>query len=49
MPKNVSVDKNAFNILLWAKKQCQKEGIEKPSHSEAIRWMKQQIVGNEVE
>ncbi|MFO7881011.1 MAG: hypothetical protein R6U52_00570 [Kosmotogaceae bacterium] len=47
--KTVTVDDNAHNILLWAKKQMKSQGIEKPSHSEAIRWMKQQIIGNEVE
>lgn len=25
---------------MWSKKQCELEGVEYPSHSDAIRWLK---------
>lgn len=40
MPKTIVVDQNAYDILMWAKEQNRVEGIEKPNHSDAIRWLK---------
>jgi len=42
--KTITVDENAHKILLWAKEHCHKEGIEKPNHSDAIRWMRSKIL-----
>jgi len=44
MPKTIVIDKHAYNILQWAKKQCEKEGIEKPDLSEAIRYMHRMLL-----
>lgn len=41
--KNIAIDDNSHKILLWAKEQCKKSGIEKPSLSDAIRWMRDKI------
>ncbi|MFH1404432.1 MAG: hypothetical protein ABIH11_09210 [Candidatus Altiarchaeota archaeon] len=38
--KNISIDENAHKILLWAKNQCIREGIERPSLSDAVRQLK---------
>lgn len=38
--KNIIIDDNAHESLLWAKEKCIQNGIEKPNHSDAIRWMK---------
>jgi len=38
--KNISIDEDSYEILLWAKKQCKKAGIEHPPFSDAIRWMR---------
>ena len=45
--KNLSVDDNAHKILMDAKVEVKKSGIEKPSHSDAIRWMWNKIVGEQ--
>lgn len=37
--RNISVDNNAHKILLQAKEEAKKTGLEKPSHSDAIRWL----------
>jgi len=37
--KNLLVDDNSHSILLKAKEECAKDGIESPSHSDAIRWL----------
>lgn len=37
--KTIVIDENAHAILMRAKKGCEESGIEKPSHSDAIRWM----------
>ena len=42
MTKTIVVDQNAYDILMWAKEQNEKQGIENPDHSEAIRWLKNQ-------
>lgn len=49
--KTITVDENAHMILMWAKKQTHNDGIENPTHSDAIRWMKEQIstLGEEIE
>lgn len=39
--KTIAVDNSAHEILLWAKDQCIKKGIENPSHSDAVRWLKE--------
>lgn len=44
--KNLNIDENAHTILLKAKKECSKEGIEKPSHSDAIRWLWEKLNNN---
>lgn len=41
--KTITVDENAHKILLWAKAEAHKDGIEKPSHSDAIRWLRAKI------
>ncbi|MFC2162390.1 hypothetical protein ACFLRF_01800 [Candidatus Altiarchaeota archaeon] len=41
--KTITIDDNAHNALMWAKEKCKKEGIEKPSLSEAIRHMRSLI------
>jgi predicted CopG family antitoxin len=43
MTKTIVIDQNAYEILLWAKEQNVKDGIESPDHSEAIRWLKKNI------
>lgn len=40
MGTTISIDDNAHDILLWAKEQIRKTGFEKPSHSDAIRYLK---------
>ena len=37
--KNISLDDNAHNILMQAKIEIKKTGVEKPSHSDTIRWL----------
>ena len=39
MPKTIVVDQNAHDILMKAKNFCRKNGIEKPTHSDAIRFL----------
>ena len=41
--KVIRIDTNAHDILLDAKEELKKEGIEKPNLSDAIRWLKKQI------
>ena len=41
--KTITVDENAHAILLWAKRRCHDDGIENPTQSDAIRWLKDQI------
>jgi len=41
--KTITVDDNSHAILLWAKRRTHDDGIENPTHSDAIRWMKDQI------
>lgn len=43
--KNLAVDENAHEILMKAKIEAKKSGIDKPSHSDAIRWMWAEIGG----
>jgi len=43
--KNLAVDEKAHQILLSAKIEAKKAGIDKPSHSDAIRWMWDKISG----
>jgi len=38
--KNISIDEDSYEFLLWAKTQCKKSGIEHPSFSDALRWMR---------
>jgi hypothetical protein len=40
--KTIVIDQNAHDILNWAKEKAQGDGIESPSHSDAIRWLKNQ-------
>jgi predicted CopG family antitoxin len=47
--KTITIDENAHQTLLWAKKQCIKDGIEKPSLSEAIRHLKKIIEQQQTE
>ena len=42
--RNISVDNGAYKILVWAKRQCKEEGIEHPSFSDAIRWMRDTLL-----
>lgn len=37
--KTLAIDDNAHEVLMKAKIEAKKTGIEKPSHSDAIRWM----------
>ena len=37
--KTLAIDENAHEILMKAKNETKKAGIDKPSHSDAIRWM----------
>ena len=41
--KTITVDENSHAILMCAKRRCHDDGIENPTHSDAIRWMKDQI------
>lgn len=41
--KTITVDENSHAILMWAKRRTHDDGIENPTHSDAIRWMKDQI------
>ena len=41
--KTITVDDNAHAILMWAKMRCDADGIESPTHSDAIRWLRDQI------
>jgi len=41
--KTIVIDDNAHEILKWAKKNAKKKGIEKPTHSSAIRWLRDAI------
>jgi len=43
MTKTIVIDQNAYDILSWAKKESEVQGIEHPDHSEAIRFMKNKI------
>jgi hypothetical protein len=43
MTKTITIDQNAYDILLWAKKESRTQGIDNPDHSEAIRFMKNKI------
>ena len=38
--KDIKIDDNAHEVLLWARERCTQKGIEKPNYSDAIRWMK---------
>ena len=38
--KVIRIDNNSRAILLWAKEQLKKRGVEHPTHSDAIRWLK---------
>lgn len=42
--KTIAIDENAYAVLLWAKENCRKIGIERPSHSDGIRWMQRKIL-----
>jgi len=37
--KGMGIDDSAHACLMWAKKKCIEEGVEKPNMSEAIRWL----------
>ena len=37
--KTLAIDESAHEILMKAKNETKKSGIDKPSHSDAIRWM----------
>jgi hypothetical protein len=41
--KTIVIDDNAHQILLDWKKNDEAEGIEKPTHSQAIRWARDRI------
>jgi len=41
--KTITVDEHAHKILLWAKAEARKDGIENPNHSDAIRWLRAKI------
>lgn len=41
--KTIVIDQNAWDILTWAKSQSETDGIEKPSHSDAVRWIKNEL------
>ena len=41
--KTIKTDENAHGILLWAKEQCNNDGIENPNFSDAIRWMREEL------
>ena len=43
--KNLNVDENAHSILIKAKEECTRDGIENPSHSDAIRWLWKKLEG----
>lgn len=38
--KMIRIDTNSHAILLSAKVELKKIGVENPSHSDAIRWLK---------
>ena len=38
--KMIRIDNNSHAILLDAKIELKKRGIENPTHSDAIRWLK---------
>lgn len=38
--KNINIDDNAHEILLWAKKQLQELGCDSPNLSDAIRYLR---------
>ena len=38
--KRITVDHNAHEMLLWAKRQLQRTGVKSPSHSDAIRYLR---------
>lgn len=40
MTKCITVDDNAHDILMWAKEQIRKGGVESPTHSDAVRFLK---------
>jgi hypothetical protein len=44
--KNINVDDSAHALLMWAKTQLQGEGVESPSHSDAVRflWKRGEVV-----
>lgn len=44
--KNLNIDENAHTILIKSKEKCAKEGIENPSHSDAIRWLWKKLEEN---
>ena len=41
--KTIVIDQNAWDILNWAKSKSEEDGIEKPSHSDAVRWIKNEL------
>ena len=43
--KTLRIDDSAHEVLMKAKIEVKKAGIEKPSHSDAIRWMWAEIGG----
>ena len=42
--KTIVIDQNAWEILMWAKEHNKIEGIERPSHSDAIRWLHKAVM-----
>lgn len=38
--KMITVDHNAHEMLMWAKRQIQRTGVKSPSHSDAIRYLR---------